>query len=108
MHKNQLIELLSTTYPDTHPHLILVEEIRDQKFVFRFSEADYVFVQEIEIKEISNQESILLIGVNAERNFFKERFYALYKETVLQVYNRFLLLQLTQEIDLIEKAVLMK
>jgi len=93
--------LLQDNYPNINDDLTLVES-NNGVFVYEFSNEDVHFVQEIFI--INNSEGVqhLYIGVNAKSNFLKERFYGFYKETLVQVYNRFLLLQLGKTVIQIE------
>lgn len=96
--KAVLIEILNKTYPATHPDLVLVEAIDDEIIIFQYTDADVSFIQEIRIFDENSDQRTLTIGVNAQSHFFKERFVGLYKETLVQVFNQFLLLQLDQEI----------
>ena len=101
--KNELVSLLKNEYPKTHENLKFIEKSNENEFNFRFAEANVFFDQNIRLSEFSNQEILISIGVNAENRFFKERFQALYKETLVQVYNRFVLLQLSQKIAVKER-----
>lgn len=93
-----LVEILNTTYPATHPDLVLVEAVDDEFFIFQFTNGDVSFFQEIKIHKTTSEERKIKIGVNAQSHFFKERLERFYKETVVQVFNTFLLLQLDKEI----------
>jgi ABC-type phosphate/phosphonate transport system ATPase subunit len=100
-----LVEMLTTTYPATHPDLVLVEILDHNKYVFRYRDDGVSFFQEIRIIEENLSNRKLLIGVNAETNVVKERFSRFYKETLVQVFNQFLLLQLEKQIIKKEKLI---
>lgn len=99
-----LVEILNKTYPATHSDLGLVEVDDEEVFIFRFKDEEVSFLQEIKIHDKSLNERKISIGVNAQARFFKERFDRFHKETLVQAFNRFLLLQLDKEIALKESA----
>lgn len=100
---SEIVDILQTSYPASHPGLLLVENKDDEVFIFQFSSEGVSFLQEIRIHEEAYVDKKLQIGVNAKANFFKERYQRFYKETLVQAFNRFVLLQLDKQIALKEK-----